>query len=172
MTLSIILNPKIFYYIIYILKNFYIYTSKCVFYWYQFNPAFYAIGDETVTFKFIDANYLRSTNYAISRAAYTQFYGLIYAIGGISGDGSQSTSLNASKSSSGTLTVSRGGVGITTLNTNQVLIDNGSSSFIQSSNLIWNNTTNTLSATNTTNTLSATNFVGSGSGLNLWMLLI
>ena len=35
----------------------------------NFNPAFYAIGDEAVTFKFIDANYLRSTNYAISRAA-------------------------------------------------------------------------------------------------------
>ncbi len=38
---------------------------------------------------------LRSTNYAISRAAYTQFYGIIYALGGISGNGSQLTSLNA-----------------------------------------------------------------------------
>ena len=46
----------------------------------NFNPAFYSIGDEAVTFKFIDANYLRSTNYAISRAAYTQFYGIIYAL--------------------------------------------------------------------------------------------
>ena len=54
----------------------------------NFNPAFYSIGDEAVSFKFIDANYLRSTNYAISRAAYTQFYGIIYALGGISGDGS------------------------------------------------------------------------------------
>ena len=53
----------------------------------NFNPAFYSIGDDAVSFKFIDANYLRSTNYATSRAAYTQFYGIIYALGGISGDG-------------------------------------------------------------------------------------
>jgi hypothetical protein len=53
----------------------------------NFNPAFYSIGNEAVSFKFFDANYLRSSNYAISTTAYTQFYGLIYAIGGISGDG-------------------------------------------------------------------------------------
>ena len=77
----------------------------------NFNPAFYSIGDEAVTFKFIDANYLRSTNYAISRAIYTQFYGIIYALGGISGDGSQLTNLNASNVSLGTLSISRGGIG-------------------------------------------------------------
>ncbi len=48
---------------------------------------------------------MRSTNYAISRAAYTQFYGLIYAIGRISGDGSQLTSLNASNVSLATLSI-------------------------------------------------------------------
>ena len=80
----------------------------------NFNPAFYAIGDEAVTFKFIDANYLRSTNYAISRATYTQFYGIIYALGGINGDGSQLTSLNASNVASGTLSISRGGIGTNT----------------------------------------------------------
>jgi hypothetical protein len=46
----------------------------------DFNPALYSIGDEAVTFKIIDANYLRSANYAISRAAYTQFYGIIYML--------------------------------------------------------------------------------------------
>jgi hypothetical protein len=77
----------------------------------DFNPGVYSIGDEAVTFKFIDANYLLSINYAISRAAYTQFYGIIYALGGKSDDGAQLTNLNASNISSGTLTVSRGGIG-------------------------------------------------------------
>ena len=89
---------------------------------------FYSIGDEAVTFKFIDMNYLRSTNYAVSRALYTHFYGTVYAIGGvnaiggISGDGSHITSLNASNISSGTLSVSNGGTGTTTLSSNQILI--------------------------------------------------
>ena len=96
---------------------------------FDFNPLFYSIGDEAVTFKFIDMNYLRPTNYAISRAIYTQFYGTIYALGGISGDGSQLTSLNASNITSGTLSVSNGGTGTTTLSSNQILIGNGISIF-------------------------------------------
>ena len=123
----------------------------------NFNPAFYSIGDDAVSFKFIDANYLRSTNYATSRAAYTQFYGIIYALGGISGDGSQLTSLNASNVTSGTLTVSRGGIGTTTLSNNQILIGNGTGNIISSPNLIWNNTTSTL---------TSTNFIGSGSNIS------
>ena len=122
----------------------------------NFNPAFYSIGDEAVSFKFIDANYLRSTNYATSRAAYTQFYGIIYALGGISGDGSQLTNLNASNISSGILSISRGGTGSTTLLSGQILIGNGTSALIQSANLTWNNASNTL---------SASNFGGSGTGL-------
>ena len=123
----------------------------------NFNPSFYSIGDEAVTFKFIDANYLRSTNYAVSRATYTQFYGIIYALGGISGDGSQLTSLNASNVTSGTLTVSRGGIGTTTLSSNQILIGNGTNNIISSPNLIWNNSTSTL---------TSTNFIGSGSNIS------
>jgi hypothetical protein len=46
----------------------------------NFDPVFYSIGDEAVTFKFIDAYYLRSTSYAISRAIYTQFYGIVYLV--------------------------------------------------------------------------------------------
>ena len=122
----------------------------------NFNHAFYSIGDEAVSFKFIDANYLRSTNYAISRAAYTQFYGIIYALGGISGDGSQLTNLNASSISSGILSISRGGIGTNTLSSNQILIGNGINAPLQSANLTWNNASNTL---------SASNFSGSGTGL-------
>ena len=129
----------------------------------DFNPLFYSIGDEAVTFKFIDMNYLRSTNYAISRGLYTQFYGTIYALGGISGDDSQLTSLNASNITSGTLSVSNGGTGTTTLSSNQILIGDGTS-ILQSPNLIWNNTSNTLTTSNLSisNNLSINNLLISG----------
>ena len=73
------------------------------------------------------------------------------------GSGVGLTALNASNISSGTLTVSRGGIGTTTLTTGQILIGNGTGTLIQSANLSWNNTSNTL---------SATNFIGSGAGLS------
>ena len=66
------------------------------------------------------------------------------------------STLNASNITSGTLSVSRGGIGTTTLTANRILIGNGTTSILQSPNLSWNNTSNTL---------SATNFVGSGSGI-------
>ena len=47
-------------------------------------------------------------------------------------------------------------VGTTTLLANQILIGNTTTSILQSANLTWNNTSNTL---------SATNFVGSGSDI-------
>jgi hypothetical protein len=72
------------------------------------------------------------------------------------GSGAELTNLNVSNSTTGTLSVSRGGTGTDYLNANQILIGNGSLSFSQSANLTWNNATNTL---------SATNFIGSGSGL-------
>ena len=73
-----------------------------------------------------------------------------------SGSGASLTNLNASNISSGTLSVSRGGIGTTTLSSNQILIGNAATSILQSPNLTWNNTSNTL---------SATNFVGNGSQL-------
>ena len=73
-----------------------------------------------------------------------------------SGSGASLNSLNASNVSSGTLSISRGGIGTTTLTANQILIGNTTTSILQSPNLTWNNTTNTL---------SASNFVGNGSGL-------
>jgi hypothetical protein len=76
--------------------------------------------------------------------------------GTISVNGSGLTSLNASNITSGTLLVSQGGIGTTTLNNNQILIGNGTNAINQSSNLTWNNTSNTL---------SASNFSGSGASL-------
>ncbi len=67
-------------------------------------------------------------------------------------------SLNASNITSGTLSISRGGIGKTTLSANQILIGNAATSILQSANLTWNNTTNTL---------SATNFVGSNTTTNI-----
>ena len=74
----------------------------------------------------------------------------------ITGTGSGLTSLNASNMSSGTLIVGRGGIGTTTLTAGRILIGNGTGALLQSANLTWNSTSNTL---------SATNFIGSGAGL-------
>jgi hypothetical protein len=67
------------------------------------------------------------------------------------------STLNASNITSGTLSIARGGIGTTTLSANQILIGNKTSSILQSANLTWNNTSNTL---------SATIFFGSGSGIS------
>jgi hypothetical protein len=72
------------------------------------------------------------------------------------GSGASLTALNASNVSLGTLPITRGGIGTTTLSSNQILIGNGTNAPLQSVNLSWNNTTNTL---------SASNFVGSGTGI-------
>ena len=66
------------------------------------------------------------------------------------------STLNASNITSGTLPISRGGIGTVTLTANQILIGNAATSILQSANLTWNNISNTL---------SATNFIGSGSGI-------
>jgi hypothetical protein len=71
-----------------------------------------------------------------------------------SGSGASLSSLNASNINAGTLTVSNGGTGLTTLTAGQLLI--GGANVVQSANLTWNSGTNTL---------LATNFVGSGTGL-------
>jgi hypothetical protein len=73
-----------------------------------------------------------------------------------SGFGAALTNLNASNITSGTLSISQCGKGTTTLSANQILIGNAATSILQSPNLSWNNTSNTLSASNS---------VGSGAGL-------
>ncbi len=61
-----------------------------------------------------------------------------------SGSGTSLNSLNASNVSSGVLSITRGGIGTTTLTANQVLIGNGSTSILQSSKLVWDNLNNRL----------------------------
>ncbi len=58
------------------------------------------------------------------------------------------TSLNTSNVTLGSLSISRGGIGTPTLTANQILIGNAATSILQSPNLAWNNTTNTLSVSN------------------------
>jgi hypothetical protein len=72
------------------------------------------------------------------------------------GSGAGLTDLNASLITTGTLNVSQGGVGTNNLNSNQLLVGNGTGTVIQSANLSWNNSTDTL---------TATNIIGSGTGL-------
>ena len=50
--------------------------------------------------------------------------------------------LNASNVTSGTLPVSFGGTGSTVLNSNQILIGNGTNPILQSPNFIWDSTSN------------------------------
>jgi hypothetical protein len=52
--------------------------------------------------------------------------------------------LNASNVTAGTLPVSFGGTGSTSLSNGQILIGNGTSPLLQTSNLIWDNTSNGL----------------------------
>jgi hypothetical protein len=55
-------------------------------------------------------------------------------------------SLNASNVTAGTLPVSFGGIGTTTLNNNQILIGNGTNAIYQSNNLSWDNNTSVLTS--------------------------
>lgn len=76
----------------------------------------------------------------------------------ISGIGSNITNINTSNITDGILSVARGGTGTNTLGANQVLVGNASGALISSSNLMWNNTTNTLNSTNVNATnINATN---------------
>jgi hypothetical protein len=61
-----------------------------------------------------------------------------------SGDGSGITNINASNITSGILPISRGGIGTTTLTSGKLLIGNGTSALLQSSNLTWDNVNNRL----------------------------
>jgi len=66
----------------------------------------------------------------------------------LSGSGANITALSAANISTGTLSVSRGGTGTGSFVQNQLIVGNGTNTPIQSASLLWNNTTNTLSATN------------------------
>jgi hypothetical protein len=66
------------------------------------------------------------------------------------------TNLNVSNSTTGTLSISRGGIGTTTLTANHILVGNAATSILQSPNLSWNNTSNTLSASSFVSSGAAT----------------
>jgi hypothetical protein len=141
-----------------------------------FNEAYYKAANFIVTKEYIDNNFLKSVGYAYSRAIFTNFSGLVYAIGGIStsditatgtitaafftGSGANLTNLNASNISTGTLSVSRGGTGLNTIPLGSLLIGNGANTLLQTTNLSWDNTNSILNATNFSGSHS-----GSGAGL-------
>ena len=66
----------------------------------------------------------------------------------IAGSGLDLTNLNSSNINVGTLNVAYGGSGLQTLTGNSLLVGNGIGPIVTSSNLTWNNTSNTLTATN------------------------
>ena len=89
------------------------------------------------------------------------------------GNGSNITGLNASNISTGIISVSNGGTGLSNLSSNQLLIGNGTGALIQSANLIWDNTNNRLGIGTTplysldvNGTINATNVRGNGSLLS------
>jgi hypothetical protein len=81
------------------------------------------------------------------------------------GDGSRLTNINISNVASGALTVSRGGIGTTTLTAGQIIVGNGSNPVSQNQNLTWDNTNNRLGigVTNPSNILQ----VGGGGRLRI-----
>jgi hypothetical protein len=86
----------------------------------------------------------------------------------ITGNGSEITSLNATNISTGTLPLSRGGIGTTTLLSSSILVGNGTGVLLQPTNLIWNNTSTRLGVgkTNPISTLDVNGIItGTGSGL-------
>jgi fibronectin-binding autotransporter adhesin len=94
-----------------------------------------------------------------------------------SGSGANVTNLNLSAASAGTLAVSYGGIGVTTLSSGKLLVGNGIGGVITPANLTWDNTNSRLGIGKTplteldvNGTVTATTFSGahsgSGAGLN------
>ena len=84
----------------------------------------------------------------------------------IAGVGSNITKLNAAYITDGTLSVQRGGTGKTSLNANQLIVGNGTSSPIQSQHLTWNNDECILVTSNiVASNIVATTLTGVGSNI-------
>jgi hypothetical protein len=154
----------------------------------NWNLSFYTVGDSSVTLNYVNSNFLKCTGYAYSRAIATTFNNIVYFNGGFqttditasgtitanlfSGSGAELTNLNASNISDGTLTVNRGGTGLSTLELGQLLIGNGPNPITQSANLIWDIQNNNLGIgknpaqkLDVNGTVAATLFSGSGASL-------
>jgi hypothetical protein len=130
----------------------------------NFNLSFYTEGDSSVTLNYVNANFLRSTGYAFSRAITTTFNGILYALNGIdttninatgtitanlfNGSGAGLTNLNASNVTGGTFSVSVGGTGLSTLPAGRLLVGNNTNPVTQSGNLTWDNSNNIFTASN------------------------
>jgi hypothetical protein len=82
------------------------------------------------------------------------------------GSGSGLTNINVSNTKAGTLSISRGGIGTTILSANQILIGNGSTSILQSSNLTWDNTNTRLGIEITNPSTTLGNITSLGGTIN------
>jgi hypothetical protein len=89
------------------------------------------------------------------------------------GNGSNISNLNATYISSGIISTSRGGTGVSSFNSNQILIGDGTSAIRQSANLVWDNLTNRLGinissptcALDVVGDIKAVNFHGNGANI-------
>ena len=89
-------------------------------------------------------NTLSASIFSGSGASLTNLNASNITTGTLSLNGSGLTSINASNITSGILTVSRGGIGTSNLNSNQILIGNGTNAINQSSNLLFDMSNNRL----------------------------
>lgn len=113
----------------------------------NFNLSFYTAGDSSVTLNYVNANFLKCTGYAYSRAISTTFNNIVYFNGGFqttnitatgtvtanlfSGSGASLTNINASNVTDGTLSVAYGGTGVSSIGNNRILFGSGGSNPIR-----------------------------------------
>ena len=120
------------------------------------------IQDDSATcFKIFDGGHVGIGT--VTKIVDVDISGNLKLSGIITGSGAGLSSLNISNALNGTLSVTRGGTGVTTLVAGQLLVGNDTT-ILQSSNLTWNNSSNQLGI-GTTNPLSlldinATNYTG------------
>jgi hypothetical protein len=136
----------------------------------KFNNSFFTSGNEAATIDYCNQNFLRSSGYAVSRAIWTTFNNIVYFNGGFEvvgnitvngdvsannfkGSGAQLTSINASNVSTGTLSIVRGGTGLTTFNPNFILYGSSSNTITSSTNFIYDPSTLTLKSQRLTGAL-------------------
>ena len=90
------------------------------------------------------------------------------------GDGSNISNLNLGNIASGSiLSINRGGTGVSSFNSNQILIGNGTTNITQSPTLVWVNNRLGIGTNNPTThllevngTINATSFIGNGSNIS------